>query len=466
METMTALDSAFLQIEDRHAALHIGSVGIFEGPAPAFARVREEIERKLPRVPRYRQRMLRVPGNLGRPMWQDDPGFDLDYHLRRTALPEPGGDVELQDLVGRLMSQPLDHDRPLWEDWVVEGLDGGRWALVTKVHHSMVDGIAGTDLLTTLFGATSDDVAAPDVAGASEPPGPLPGRLSLVARAARIAAAETVATALAAASALRRPRSLVATTRVAGGGLLRFLTAARPVRRTSLLGSLGAARRYRWAEVPLSDALEIRAAYGCTVNDVVLTAVTLAFQELLNLRGEDPSARVVRTLVPVSVRRPDQRGHLDNRVSAILLDLPLDEIDPVLVLEVVKERMTELKAGHEAEAGELITSLGNAIPAPGLAVGLRMAFRVPQQFLTTVVTNVPGPREELRLGDRRMIAAYPYVPIADRLRTGIAVTSYDGKLLFGITADWESTPDVDVLRDALVEAFAELIRLAPRGARA
>jgi diacylglycerol O-acyltransferase len=240
--------------------------------------------------------------------------------------------------------------------------------------------------------------------------------------------------------------------------LLRYLDEVRPVGRSSLLGTLGTARRYRWAEVPLQDVLEIRTAYGCKVNDVVLTAVTMAFQELLMRRGENLSADKLRTLIPVSVRRPDQRGHLDNRVSAILLDLPLDVTDPDAVLAVVAERMAELKASHEAEAGELLTSLGNSLPPPGLAAGLKLAFRLPQRVLTTVVTNVPGPREELHLAGRRMLAAYPYVPIADRLRTGIAVTSYGDNLLFGITADWESTPDVDVLRDALVAAFADLIK--------
>jgi len=459
MDTMSALDSAFLQIEDRHAALHIGSVGVFEGPVPPFEVIRDEIERKLPRVPRYRQRMLRVPGNIGRPMWQDDPGFDLDYHLRRTALPPPGGTIQLQDLVGRVMSQPLDHDRPLWEDWVVEDLDDDRWALITKVHHSMVDGIAGTDLLTSLFGSSAvRDSAVHAIGLGPVAPEPLPGPLTLVARAVRGTASESAANILPVASALRHPGTLARAASASTIGLLRFLTAAHPVSRTSLVGPLGSARRYRWAEVPLQNVLEIRAARGCTVNDVVLAAVTLAFRDLLQIRGENPSEHAVRTLVPVSVRRPDQHGHLDNQVSAILLDLPVDETDPEAVLEVVARRMTQLKASHEAETGQLITTLGNALPPAGLAAGLKLAFRVPQRVLTTVTTNVPGPREELHLAGRRMLAAYPYVPIADRLRTGIAVTSYAGKLLFGITADWRSTPDIDVLRDGLVTAFEELSR--------
>jgi len=459
MDTMSALDSAFLQIEDRHAALHIGSVAVFEGPTPPYADIRAEIERKLPLVPRYRQRMLRVPANLGRPAWYDDPDFELDYHLRHTGLPEPGGDVELQDLVGRIMSQPLDHERPLWEDWIIEGLAHDRWAMVTKVHHSMVDGIAGTDLLTSFFGSSSDtdaDGLSPVAAS------PLPGRLTLVARAVRDAAADSSTTTRAAVTAMRHPRTLAGTTAASASGLLRYLGALRPVSASSLLGPLGTARCYRWAEIPLPEVLHLRAAYKCTVNDVVLTAVSMAFQRLLLGRGEGLSGHAVRTLVPVSVRRPDQRGHFDNRVSAILLDLPVDEVDPVVVLRVVAHRMTELKASHEAEAGELVTSLGNSVPAPGLAAGLKLAFRVPQRSLTTVTTNVPGPREELHLAGRRMLAAYPYVPIADRLRTGIAVTSYAGKLLFGITADRESTPDVDVLRDGLLDAFAELTsRLHP-----
>jgi diacylglycerol O-acyltransferase len=287
--------------------------------------------------------------------------------------------------------------------------------------------------------------------------------VTLVARAVRESVAESVASTLASASVLRHPGALAAAARASTSGLFRFVSAARPVSRSSLLGPLGSARRYRWAEVPLQDVLETRAAYGCTVNDVVLAAVTLAFRDLLHIRGENPSEHAVRTLVPVSVRRPDQHGHLDNRVSAILLDLPVDEVDPVAVLKVVAQRMTQLKASHEAEAGELITTLGNAIPPPGLAVGLKLAFRVPHRVLTTVTTNVPGPREELHLAGRRMLAAYPYVPIADRLRTGIAVTSYAGSLLFGITADWRSTPDVDVLRDALLDGFRALRRHSTAG---
>lgn len=471
MDTMSALDSGFLQLEDAHAALHIGSVGVFEGPMPSFAEIRDEIAAKVPRVPRYQQRMRRVPGDLGRPVWRDDPAFEVENHLHRVALPHPGGDGELQQVVGEIMSVPLEHDRPLWEDWVIEGLAEGRWALLTKVHHSMVDGIAGTDLLTTFFGPDPlpDQQAASDQpSDASDAPdGEADGsplargdsarqRLMLAVGSMRDTVVDSSTATLAALTALGHPRTLAGTVRDVTDGLLHFATALRPVSRSSLIGPLGSERSYRWTEVPLEQVLALRAAYGCTVNDVVLAAVTKGFEALLVHRGEAPTARAVRTLVPVSVRRPEQRGEVDNRVSAILLDLPVDQDDPAAVLAVIHDRMQRLKASHEDEAGEVVTSLGNLVPPPVLAAGLRLAFRFPQQFVTTVVTNVPGPREELRLVGRRMLAAYPYVPIADRLRIGIAVTSYDGKLLFGITADRDSTGDIDVLRDALVAAFGAL----------
>lgn len=468
VDRLSALDSAFLHVEGRHAALHIGSVGVFDGPAPDFGQVREAIAGRLHRAPRYQQRMLRVTADLGRPVWHDDPDLDLDYHVRHTALPHPGGESELQDLVGRIMSHPLDHERPLWESWVVEGLEHDRWALVSKVHHCMVDGVAGTDLLTTFFGP---EPVAPEpvgsigtVAGRDEPTrtgSGLPGRGALVAQALRHGGGVAAASVAATARALARPRRVAAVAAATARGLTRFATAARPVARSSLIGDLGAARRYRWAEFPLADVLAVRSAFGCTINDVVLAAETRAFRALLVSRGEDPAPRAVRTLVPVSVRKPDQHGDLDNRVSAIVVDLPVDQPDVAGTLAEVARRMAELKRSHEAEAGELVTALADDVPPAVLAAGLRLAFRVPQRFITTVTTNVPGPRTELQLCGRPMVAAYPYVPIADQLRTGMAVTSYAGNLCFGITADWESTPDVDVLRDALVDALGDLARHAP-----
>jgi diacylglycerol O-acyltransferase len=245
-----------------------------------------------------------------------------------------------------------------------------------------------------------------------------------------------------------------------GQGLLGFARALVPVRSSSLQGPVGHQRRYRWAAVSLGDVLDVRAGLGGTVNDAVLAAVAQAFRALLLGRGELPDPRAVRTLVPVSVRRADERGHDDNRVSAILADLPVDVADPVACLRAVSRRLTGLKATHEAEAGETVTGFADLMPPLGVAMTLVAATRFPQRVMTTVTTNVPGPTSTLYLCGHRMLATYPYVPIADRVRIGIAVTSYDGSLLFGLTGDRETTADLDVLADALVEAFARLHKAA------
>lgn len=457
MQTLSALDSAFLLLEDDRAFLHIGSVAVFEGPPPSLAEVRDAIARKLPLVPRYRQRLLTVRGQFGRPVWVDDPDFELEFHVRRTRVRSPGGDAELQVLAGELMSLPLDHDRPLWEDWLVHGLTGGRWALVTKVHHSMVDGIAGTDLLTTVLdkAATPDEVPPDNFA-----PPPLPGQQALLMRAAREGLQAPYVDVGLALRGARHPRALLELGSATVRGMVGFAGAARLVRRTSLVGELGRRREFRWAEASLDDLRLVRESFGGTLNDVMLTTVTLAFQRLLVNRGEPLRNRAVRALVPVSVRHTDQHGQWDNRVSAILADLPVATRGSVAVLAAVSQRMDALKSSHEAEAGEVVTAMADLLPPQGLSAFLRIAFRLPQRVISTVATNVPGPRSELFLAGRRMLATYPYVPIADRLRIGVAVTSYGGRLLFGVTADSDSTPDVDVFRDGLVDALTELVHLA------
>jgi diacylglycerol O-acyltransferase len=455
---MSPLDEGFLHLEDRHTSLHIASLSLFEGPPPDHDQLTALFTRKLPLVPRYRQRVVPVPLDLGRPVWADDPHFDLDYHLRRTALAHPGGDVELRRLVGRLMSQQLDRGKPLWEAWVVEGLAGDRWALVSKVHHSMVDGIAGTDLLSRVLDTSPEPVGAPLGLAAWHPDEP-PGAAELVAGALRerglgLLAAAPLRAALASPG---RAGSLVLTT---ARGLAGYAANLRPVPASSLVGPLGPHRRFRWGAVGLEDVRAVRAAHGGTINDVVLALVTGGFRALLLSRHEPPRRGTVRSLVPVSVRHADQRGRLDNRVSAILADLPVEVADPVERYAEVVARMRRLKRAAEAEAGEALTTAAGWVAAPVLASALHLAFRVPHRNLTTVTTNVPGPRQVLWACGRRMLATYPYVPIADRLRTGIAVTSYADALAFGVTADRDTVPDVDVLAQGLLAAVDEL-RPAP-----
>lgn len=457
-EFLSPLDSAFFHLEDGKASMHIASLAIFEGPAPSQAEVREAIARKLPLVPRYRQRIRSVPFNLGRPVWVDYPGFDLDRHVHRVAVPAPGGLTELQDLMGQLMSEPLDRDLPVWEDWVVEGLaddgpGGSRWAMITKLHHSMADGISGTDLLSTVFDRSPEPDPVPDDTWA---PAPEPTAAQLAGAAVRSRARVPFREATALAEMLRDPRSTASRAWALGRGLAGFATAALPVGGSSLSGPLQGDRLFRWTEVPLEDVAAVRSALGGTVNDVVLAAVARAFRELLLSRGEHLGHHAVRTLVPVSVRREDQHGSPDNRVSAILAELPVEDAAPVDRLHDVSARMRRLKHSHEADAGEAVTELADLVPPAALASALHVAFRMPHRFLNAVTTNVPGPRSTLWFAGRRMLATYPYVPLGDRVRVGVAVTSYEGRLLFGVTADAASSRDVDVFVAGLEEGFREL----------
>lgn len=459
MDAMSALDAAFLVLEDAdpHAGLHIGSVGIFEGPAPTHEQFTEGISRKLALVPRYRQRIRRVPCSLGAPVWVDDEHFDVNYHVRRTALPNPADDAVLRRLVGRVMSHRLDRDKPLWEAWVVEGLPEGKWALLSKVHHCLVDGVSGTDVLAVMLDLSPDaQLPAPD--GWAPQRGPSGTRL--VAEAVAHQLREPLALAEGTVRVLRSPREAVRTSYTLARGLAALGSAAVPVLATSLNGHAGGHRRYRFAAVPFADLQAVRHVYGGTINDVALAAVTAGFRELLETRGERPGKHAVRTLVPVSTRAPGEESIRDNRVSALLMDLPVWLSDPVDQLRAVQVRSAQLKSSGEAGAGAWATQLAQHLPFEAVQSSLRAAFRLPQRSLTTVTTNVPGPQFPLYAFGRRMLHAYPYVPIADRLRVGVAMFSYDGEFSFGVTTDAETTPDADTLVDGITRGLQALVERA------
>lgn len=456
---MSALDSVFLHAESPQASLHIGSVAIFEGPEPGFVDISAAIETKLPAVPRWRQRRRTVPMGLGRPVWVDDEHFDLDAHVRHLEVTAPGSEDDVHELVDWVMSQHLDLDQPLWEIWVLSGLEGGRWALVTKAHHSMVDGIAGTDLLSTLLDHSPDERPTP--AEAPWVPTVGPSALRLIAMTMRGSARERVREVRGLAPSLAQmtahPKAAAARSLGLGRGLLGFARAAVPTSASPLIGPLGSDRLYRWTSFPLLDLLAIKEHFGVTANDVVLGGLGNGVRELLLGRGTDLDHHLVRTLVPVSVRHDEAHGISDNRVSGILLDLPVEIGGAHDRLIETSVRMRRLKNSQEAAAGELLATLGDATPPPLLAAGLHLFFRIPHRHLTTVATNVPGPVDRLYLLGRRIVAAYPYVPLADRVRVGMAVTSYDGQLLVGVTADRDSVPDVDVIIEGVDRGFAELL---------
>lgn len=456
---MSPLDAGFLHLEDRNTSLHIAGIGIFEGPAPAYSDVAQMYHRKLPKVPRYRQLARPIPLRLGRPVWVDDPHFDLGYHLRHTALPHPGGEAQLRRLVGRLMSQQLDRGKPLWEAWIVEGLEAGRWALVSKIHHSMVDGVAGTDLLSAVFDHSPRPGRTPPDAWV---PAPEPSAARLLADALADRTRMPLEEARAVRSAVRNPVRSAGLAVATARGLMGYATAIRPTAPTSLVGPIGPHRRYRWAAVPLADLALVRQSFGGTLNDVVLSLITRGFRDLLIARDEPLDGHVIRSLVPVSVRHPTERGRWDNRVSAMLAELPVAVADPVERLAEVSSRMRELKESKEAVAGEALTALAFWAPEPLLGAALHLGFRLPQRNLTTVTTNVPGPPDTLYVAGRRMLATYPYVPIADRVRIGVAITSYEGLLTFGVTADRDTVPDVDLISAGIESAAVELLEAAVR----
>ncbi len=453
MDRLSPQDASFLHVENDVNHMHIASVAIFEGPAPSYDEIAEMVASKLDSVPRYRQRVRFVPFELGRPVWVDDSHFNVRYHLRHTALPAPGSDEQLRDLVGRVMSQQLDRAKPLWEMWIAEGLTEGRWAILSKNHHCMVDGVAGTDLLTIVM----DDTPQPTRAKPSDwKAAPEPGSVELVQAALAerlVSPSEQLRTVRA---ALRTPRRLLGQGLELVSGLGSLGSALLGASGSSLNGPIGPHRRWAWADCTLEQVRAIRRAHGGTVNDVVLSAITGGFRSLLLARGESVE-RGIRTLVPVSVRSEDERGTYNNRVSAMFAELPVGIEDPVERLARVRTQMDQLKEAGQAVAAEVLTSLSGFAPALLLALGARVFARLPQRSVQTVTTNVPGPQRPLYAAGRRMLAARPYVPLAGTVRIGVAIFSYVGQLSFGVTGDWESVPDLDVLCAGIEEGIEELL---------
>ena len=459
MNRMSPLDASFLHIEDDVNHMHIGSVGIFEGPPPPLADLERMVAAKLPDVPRYRQKVRFVPLELGRPVWVDDPHFNLSYHLRRTALPAPGGSSELRNLVGRVMAQQLDRTKPLWEMWVVEGLEDGHWAMISKTHHCMVDGIAGTDLLTAILDKSPQSPASGDDTWV---PADEPSRRRLFTDALAERLTSPYEQVRAVRAALRTPRQLVAQATEIARGAASAAGILRPTPSSALNGPIGPHRRWAWARSTLADVKTVRTALGGTVNDVVLSAITRGFRDLLLGRGEDVSNRVVRTLVPVSVRSPGERGEYNNKVSGIIAELPIRIEDAYERLASIRDQMDRLKQSGQAVAAEVLTSLSGFAPPMLLALGTRGATRFlgNTRNVNTVTTNVPGPQFPLYACGRQMLEAFPYVPLASPVRIGIAIFSYNGNLAFGVTGDWETATDIDVLCRGIEEGMRELEKVA------
>ena len=464
MDRMSPLDATFLHVEDSITHMHIGSCAVFEGPPPPYQEIVSLFGSKLPLVPRYRQRVRFVPAALGRPVWVDDPHFRLDYHIRHTALPPPGSADDLRNLMGRLMSQPLDRERPLWEVWVVEGLDEGRWALISKVHHCMVDGVSGTDLMAVLLDTSREPSATP---ADMWQPAPEPSGARLVGDAILESMVSPYEAARWARSITRRPKQIASEV----SDFIRGATALggnlRPNAGLSIEGAIGPHRRWAWLELPLDEVKAARRALGGTVNDVVLSAITNGFRELLLSRGEKLDGVVIRTLVPVSVRGSDDRS-LNNQVSAMIAELPVGIASPLERLAAIRTQMEGLKQSHQAVAANVLVNMADFAPPMLLTLGLRSAAtlmrRTPQASVNTVTTNVPGPQVPLYACGREMLSYFPFVPLSQGVRIGVAILSYNGRIAFGVTGDWDTTADLDVMTTGIEHGIAELTAAAASAA--
>ncbi|HSZ06467.1 MAG TPA: wax ester/triacylglycerol synthase family O-acyltransferase [Solirubrobacteraceae bacterium] len=449
---MSSIDSSFLHVENSTTPMHIGAVSIFEGPPPPFEELRAMVSGKLALVPRYRQKVRFVPLAAGTPVWVDDPHFSLDYHLRHTAVPAPGSEQQLRQMASRVFSQHLDRDKPLWELWAVEGLERGRWALLSKVHHCMVDGVAATDLMSVMFSDTTAGRASGEWAAAPEPT----GVQLLVRTLARLASPAGQL------DALRRALSAPADTARSLAEAARAIAAAspsmRPVAASSLTGPIGPHRRWSWAQARLSDVKTVRSALGGTVNDVVLTLITNGFRALLDARGEDVAEdRVIRTMVPVSVRRKGERGVYNNRVSAVFAGLPVGLSDPARRLEAIRAEMDGIKESKQAVAGDVLSSMSGFAPPLLLALGSRLVTLSPRLNMHTATTNVPGPQQHVQTLGRRLLRSYPFVPVVGSIRIVVAIFSYDGGLYFGVTGDYDGAPDIDVLTAGIERGMDDLL---------
>lgn len=454
MTRLSGLDASFLAFEKDGAHMHVGSVLVFEGPAPHYDAFAERIANGLHTVPRYRQKLAFPPFGLARPVWVDDPHFNVRYHVRHTALPDPAGEAELRALAGRVFAQELDRAKPLWEIWLVDTMGDGRFALICKTHHALVDGISGVDILSVLFDLTAD---APDPEpGPPWSPKPAPSRAELLAEALVERAASPV----------KWARGILAAPDRAGADAGRAVAGLASMAAAGLAGAppsplnvrIGPHRRFAWVEAELPTFKAIKNAFGGTINDAVLTVVTGALRALLIRRGRDPDGVELKAMVPISIRADAERGALGNRVAAMYAPLPVGLPDPVERFRFVHHAMAGLKESGQAVGAQAITRLADAAAPTVLDQAARLQSR--QRFFNLTVTNVPGPQLPLFMMGRKLEAFYPKVPLVLNTALGIAIMSYDGRLYFGLLGDYDALDDLDQLATDLDTSIRELAKAA------
>jgi diacylglycerol O-acyltransferase / wax synthase len=458
LDRLSAIDASFLLQEGASTHMHIGGVATFEGPAPTYDEFLAHIRSRLALVPRYRQKLAEPPLRTGRPLWVDDPSFNLGYHVRHTALPEPGSEEQLLNLTSRIFSQRLDRTKPLWEMWLVEGLEGKRFALVTKTHHCLVDGVAGIDLMSTLFDL---DPVPRRVDEEDWLPAPEPSSAQLLAGSLRawVDTGREIAGGLLA--AVTHPERTLERVREAAIGVGEVAWAGiNPPPPTPLTGDIGPHRRFFVVRERLDDLKEIKNAFGGTVNDVVLAVMAGALATFMRSRGIRTEGLELRACVPVSVRTGDQEGTMGNRITQILCPLPVYIEDPVARLHFVREAMGGLKESKQALGAATIAGMEDFAPPTILAQASRLHFST--RMYTTLVTNIPGPQFPLYVLGRELQDVVPVAFLGGKRSLATAIMSYNGGISFGLIGDYDTLPDLEVIGEALSESIAELVALARR----
>jgi diacylglycerol O-acyltransferase len=457
-DRLTGLDASFLHLEGTGTHMHVGACAIFEGDAPAYDDLVETVAARLHLVPRYRQRLAFVPLEQGRPVLVDDPQFRLPFHLRHTALPKPGTDAQLRRLAGRIFSQALDRGRPLWELWLIEALSDGRFAILSKTHHALVDGVAGIDIASVMFdpGPERQSIEPPSVPWV---PRPLPTSAQLLADAWLERATVPGEVARSVRSVVSGPRELATRAGAALVGLGALTWAGlEPAPRSPFNVPIGPHRRFTWVDGTLGEFRQVKETLGGTINDVVLAAVAGALGAYMRSHDFETDDLTLKALVPVSVRRSGRRDGPGNRIAAMRAPLPVGVEDPAERLALVSDAMAEVKRSGQAVGAHVLTELSGFASTTLVAQAARLQTR--QRMFNLVVTNVPGPQLPLYLLGRRLQAIYPLVPLAANTALGIAVISYDGGMGFGLSSDYDALPDLELLAGELREAVSALVSAA------
>ncbi len=458
LDRLTPVDASFLHQEGPVSHMHIGGLTLIEGPPPTMDEFLEQIRRRLHLVPRYRHKLAHTALDSGRPVWIDDPSFNLDYHVRHTALPAPGRWEQLQELTARIFSQQLDRSKPLWEMWLIEGLEDNRFALITKTHHSLIDGIAGVDLATVLFDLSPDPPPLTS-SGRAWKPHPEPGTAQLVA-AGLIGAVRTgIALADGAIEAITHPDRALSRAREAAEGVGEIVWAGlNPAPETPLNVPIGPHRRFVAVASELDDFKAVKNVFGGTVNDVILAVVAGALRSFLISRGRRIEGVELRALVPVSVRTEDEQNRGGNRIVVMRGPLPVYIADPVDRLRFVSHAMDGLKESKQALGAEVIAGAQNFAPPTILAQASRLNFST--RLFNLIVTNVPGPQFPLYVLGREMLQAIPVAFLPENHALAIAIMSYNGQLNFGLLGDFDALPDIDTIGENIAAELATLLSLA------